>query len=217
MGVLYHSPTGMSFIKIINYYVLIFLLPTGLFWRDKEGNTLLVALKICSSAPSLAWNMRWRGLFVLHPPHLPTHLSTTFPPTVHHILTYWTSKPCPSGHIFDALCLSNTFPLLNIEKMPIWAWFRCSAFIHCSASVTRWTCSLHSYQLDIEAMLRCAWFRCSACLHHHPTCWTSKLLPSGHIFDVWHVSMSSQLWNHAQMDMILVFSAPPEPQNHYYT
>ena len=216
-----------------------FLLPTGLFRCNKEGNTLLVASKIHlkrSAAPSLAWNTRRRDRLSSTHPSL-HHISTHCPPhppsietmpiwarfwrsaSVHHLPTRRATKKCPSGHGFDARCLS-TVP--NIETMPIWAHFRCLVSVHHFLTCEHWK----NAQMGMVSMLGvCQLSRTSKLcpfghifdvqvVHHFPIPRTSKPCPSGHGFDPWRVSTTSLSTEHrknAQMDMVSMFGicVPP--------
>jgi len=171
------------------------------------------------------------------------HLSTTSPAE--------TSKNCPSGHIFDALRVSTTSPppehrnrahldtvsMLgarppflhppNIEKMPRWAWFRCSAFIHYpvhhipTCRTSKKCPDRHGFDvwdgrqiLNIKTMPTWACFRCSACVHHLLTRRASKLCPDGRNFDARRASTTSLPAghrSHAQMHMFSMFGVSPPP------
>jgi len=86
-------------------------------------------------------------------------------------------------------------PLMpNIETMPIWACFRCSA-----ASLPHPSCRTRK---------ACPWGRVSR-VQCHPSCRTSKPRPSGHVFDVrllLYPTLHAGHKKHALAGMFFVFS-----------
>jgi len=180
------------------------------------------------------------------------HLSTTSPTE--------TSKNCPSGHVFDALRVSTTSPPpehrnrahldmismlgahppllhpLNIEKMPRWAWFRCSAFIHYpvhhipTCRTSKKCPDRHGFDVrrlstipNIKTMPTWACFRCSACVHHLLTrvhyiltSRTSKPCSDAHVFDVRRVSTTTppaEPQNYCHLGTFLMFGVCPRAPN----
>ena len=141
-------------------------------------------------------------------------MSSTHPsPRAVH-LTRRASKPCPSGHVFDALHLSTTSPPAEHRKSAHLGMFRCSASVdrpehrnhaHLGTFSMLGVCPPlphprasdncpdgHGFDArrlstvpNIETVPIWARFRCSPSIHHLPA---SKTCPDGHVFDARRLS-----------------------------
>jgi len=148
----------------------------------------------------------------------PTLLSTTFPRTVH--LTRQALKPCPSGHVFDALHLSTTSPpaehrksahLGMVSMLGVCQLSRTSKPCPFGHIFDAWCLSTTSLPASIGKMPRWAWFRCSASVNcpEHRNC---AHLGTFSMFRLSTTSPSPEHQNRAHLDTVLILGVcPPHP------
>ena len=217
IGVLHHSPTGMLFIKndqllCTNVFTTYRLVSTR---QGGQHPPCCVENTVLCSLPCLK---RETEGAVCPPPTTSPH------PSPHHVSTH--CPPCPHPP--------------NIETMPVWAHFRCSASVHHLTRRTLKKCpDGHGFDaqclstiLNIEIMPIWAHF------HNHPehrNCAhlgtfsmlcvcpplpirrTSKKCPDGHGFDARRLSTTSPAKTDGHVSDALrvsTTSPPPKHQNH---